>query len=71
MLGEGEGQGEGEAFGEGPIGDTSSGRDYTAYVKDVRKCTMCRECIRHPGWQELVELRRQNESFEFSVESAG
>ena len=54
-----------------PVGNVSGGREYSAYVKDVRKCTMCRECIRHPGWQHLVELRRKNEHFEFSVESAG
>jgi DNA-directed RNA polymerase I and III subunit RPAC1 len=32
---------------------------------------MCRECIRHPGWDERVLLTRVKDHFIFSVESTG
>lgn len=34
-----------------------------AVVARPRKCTMCRECIRHPGWSEKVELTRNINHF--------
>ncbi|TMW69493.1 hypothetical protein Poli38472_001649 [Pythium oligandrum] len=43
----------------------------TATVKDARACTMCRECIREPGWEEKIQLGRKNDHFIFSVESVG
>ncbi|RLN66419.1 hypothetical protein BBJ28_00016536 [Nothophytophthora sp. Chile5] len=43
----------------------------TAVVKDQRACTMCRNCIREPGWNEKIRLGRQSDHFIFSVESVG
>ena len=43
----------------------------TATVARPRNCTMCRECIRHPGWDERVLLTRVKDHFIFSVESTG
>nr|CCA21673.1 DNAdirected RNA polymerase I and III subunit RPAC1 p [Albugo laibachii Nc14] len=43
----------------------------TAIVSDSRKCTMCRECIRAPGWDSKIQLGRQHDHFIFSIESAG
>ncbi|GAB9472309.1 DNA-directed RNA polymerase i and iii subunit rpac1 [Globisporangium polare] len=43
----------------------------TAVVKDSRSCTMCRECIREPGWEEKIQLGRISDHFIFSVESVG
>ncbi|DAZ95954.1 TPA: hypothetical protein N0F65_009255 [Lagenidium giganteum] len=43
----------------------------TAVVKDARKCTMCRECIREPGWEEKIALGRKADHFIFHVESVG
>ena len=43
----------------------------TATVGRVRDCTMCRECIRHEGWNEKVLLRRVADHFIFTVESSG
>jgi DNA-directed RNA polymerase I and III subunit RPAC1 len=42
-----------------------------AKVTDARKCTMCRECIRKPGWDARVDLRRKANHFIFTVESVG
>lgn len=39
--------------------------------KSARKCTLCRECIREKGWEELVSLRRKKDHFIFTIESAG
>ena len=33
-----------------------------------RDCTMCRECVRRPGWAETVRLSRVPNHFIFSVE---
>jgi DNA-directed RNA polymerase I and III subunit RPAC1 len=43
----------------------------TAVVKDQRACTMCRNCIREPGWNEKIRLGRESDHFIFSVESVG
>ncbi|ETK93167.1 hypothetical protein F441_02019 [Phytophthora nicotianae CJ01A1] len=43
----------------------------TAVVKDQRVCTMCRNCIREPSWNEKIRLGRQSDHFIFSVESVG
>jgi DNA-directed RNA polymerase I and III subunit RPAC1 len=42
-----------------------------AYVKDARKCTVCRECVRVPGWGERVRIERVANHFIFTVESTG
>lgn len=42
-----------------------------ANVARPRDCTMCRECIREPKWEERVKLRRVRNHFIFSVESTG
>lgn len=42
-----------------------------ATVARPRNCSMCRECIRLDGWDELVKLRRDRRHFIFSVESVG
>lgn len=36
-----------------------------------RKCTLCRECIRHEGWEDRVQISRNKKHFIFSVESTG
>lgn len=36
-----------------------------------RSCNMCRECIRHPGWEEKIKLEREGNHFIFSIETAG
>ena len=43
----------------------------TAKVARPRNCTMCRECVRHAGWEEKVRLSRVKDHFIFSVESTG
>ena len=43
----------------------------TAKTARPRNCTMCRECVRHPGWEERVELARVKDHFIFSIESTG
>jgi DNA-directed RNA polymerases I and III subunit RPAC1 len=42
-----------------------------AVVRRPRDCTMCRECIRKPEWNGVVELSRKRDHFIFSVESTG
>jgi len=42
---------------------------HTAVVKEPRKCTMCRECIREPGWEKHVQLLRKKNHFIFQIES--
>jgi len=36
-----------------------------------RDCTICRECIREPGWENKIQLQRIKDHFIFTVESAG
>jgi DNA-directed RNA polymerases I and III subunit RPAC1 len=43
----------------------------TAVVKNPRKCTMCRNCIREPVWDDRLQLGRKNDHFIFSIESVG
>lgn len=45
--------------------------DDRAIVARPRDCTMCRECIRLPQWDEKVELLRKRDHFIFDVESTG
>ncbi|CDF35709.1 unnamed protein product [Chondrus crispus] len=45
--------------------------DDVAVVARPRDCTVCRECIREPEWEERVELTRKRDHFIFSVESTG
>ena len=40
-------------------------------VARPRDCTMCRECIREPGWSEKVSLTRIADHFIFGIESVG
>lgn len=42
-----------------------------AKVVRPRNCSMCRECIRAPGWDQKVRLARVRDHFIFSVESTG
>ena len=42
-----------------------------AVVARPRNCSMCRECIRGPGWSDSVQLRRERRHFLFSVETTG
>lgn len=37
--------------------------DGQAIVKNVEKCTMCRECIRSPEFEEVIKLRRLRSHF--------
>jgi len=41
----------------------------TAFAARPRTCTMCRECIREPGWEKHVQLLRKKNHFIFHVES--
>jgi DNA-directed RNA polymerases I and III subunit RPAC1 len=43
----------------------------SAVARRPRDCTMCRECIRKPEWNGVVELSRKRDHFIFSVESTG
>ena len=43
----------------------------TARAARPRNCSMCRECIRQPGWDEKVKLLRERDHFIFSIESTG
>jgi DNA-directed RNA polymerase I and III subunit RPAC1 len=52
------------------IEDIGSGK-VRAVVADSRKCTTCRECIRPAKFQEVVDLGKQKDRFEFHVESVG
>ena len=36
-----------------------------------RDCTLCRECVREPAWEDRVLLERVTDHFIFSVESTG
>ena len=40
-------------------------------MKEPRKCTVCRECVRVAGWGERVRIERVANHFIFSVESTG
>jgi DNA-directed RNA polymerase I and III subunit RPAC1 len=42
-----------------------------ATVADARKCTTCRECIRHDKFKDVVDLGKIKDRFEFHVESVG
>lgn len=50
---------------------TSLGGSKKAVVARARNCTVCRECIREPGWEEKIELNRIRDHFMFSIESTG
>ncbi|GFP95022.1 DNA-directed RNA polymerases i and iii subunit rpac1 [Phtheirospermum japonicum] len=52
------------------IEDIGKGRK-RATVARPRSCTLCRECIRENGWDELVSLRRVKDHFIFTIESTG
>jgi DNA-directed RNA polymerase I and III subunit RPAC1 len=45
--------------------------DMMAVAARPRDCTMCRECIRAPGWDEKVHLGRLQDHFIFTVETVG
>eukprot|EP00904_Undaria_pinnatifida_P009873 jgi/Undpi1/6015/HiC_scaffold_2.g01289.m1 len=47
------------------------GGDKRATVARPRDCTMCRECIREPGWSDKVSLTRIADHFIFGIESVG
>lgn len=40
-------------------------------AKYPRNCTICRECIREPGWEDLLQVARVRDHFIFSIESTG
>ncbi|CAH0478185.1 unnamed protein product [Peronospora belbahrii] len=43
----------------------------TAVVKNERSCTMCRNCIQEPIWNEKIRLGREINHFIFTIESVG
>ena len=45
--------------------------DSVAVVANPKNCTMCRECIREPEWNDRVLLQKDKEHYIFSVESVG
>eukprot|EP01104_Vermistella_antarctica_P009407 TRINITY_DN241_c0_g1_i1.p1 TRINITY_DN241_c0_g1~~TRINITY_DN241_c0_g1_i1.p1 ORF type:complete len:451 (-),score=112.19 TRINITY_DN241_c0_g1_i1:70-1296(-) len=42
-----------------------------AVVANPRACTVCRECIRRPDYQDKIKLLRKKDHFIFSIESVG
>jgi DNA-directed RNA polymerase I and III subunit RPAC1 len=42
-----------------------------AVVADARKCTTCRECVRHEKFENRVDVGKLKDHFEFHVESVG
>lgn len=42
-----------------------------AIVKDSEACTTCRECIRHEKFEDVVDIGKLKDRFEFHVESVG
>lgn len=42
-----------------------------AVVARPRSCSVCRECIREPAWDERVKLSRVRDHFIFTIESTG
>lgn len=52
------------------IEDIGSGK-CKAVVADARKCTTCRECIRHDKYKDVVDLGKIKDRFEFHVETVG
>lgn len=42
-----------------------------AIVAEPRKCTTCRECIRHDKFKDVVDLGKIKDRFEFHVETLG
>jgi DNA-directed RNA polymerase I and III subunit RPAC1 len=53
------------------IEDLGSRKGKRAYVKDARRCTTCRECIRPDKFKDKVDLGKLKDRFEFHVESVG
>ncbi|XP_010676084.2 uncharacterized protein LOC104891987 isoform X2 [Beta vulgaris subsp. vulgaris] len=51
------------------IEDTPTGRRATA--PRPRACTLCMECIREEGWDEILALRRKKDHFIFTIEATG
>jgi DNA-directed RNA polymerase I and III subunit RPAC1 len=45
--------------------------DLELMVKNPRKCTTCRECLRHSQFEGMVDLGKKKDVFEFHVESLG
>lgn len=45
--------------------------DSICVVKNIRSCTMCRECIRYPELEEKIILQKEKQHFIFTVESVG
>ena len=41
------------------------------YVRDARKCTTCRECIRNEKFKQFVQLGKVSDHYEFHIESVG
>ena len=42
-----------------------------AYVKNIRNCTTCRECIRNEKFCGMIELGKVTDHYEFHIESVG
>jgi hypothetical protein len=40
-------------------------------VRDPRRCTVCRECVRREHWAGRVDIQRVANHFIFTVESTG
>ena len=40
-------------------------------VDDSRKCTTCRECVRHDKFKDKIEVAKIKDKFEFHIESVG
>jgi DNA-directed RNA polymerase I and III subunit RPAC1 len=47
------------------------GGKINAIIGDQRKCTTCRECIRHDKFVNRINLGKKKDVFEFHVESLG
>jgi DNA-directed RNA polymerase I and III subunit RPAC1 len=42
-----------------------------AVVSRALDCSLCRECIRPPGWEARIQLSRVKDEFLFTIESTG
>lgn len=60
-----------EEAGQAGSGYEGYAGDFKAVVKDPKRDTVSRECLRHPEFEGKVKLGRRRDHFIFSIESTG
>jgi DNA-directed RNA polymerases I and III subunit RPAC1 len=60
-----------ELIGLCPLQVFEKSKDGKVIAKKARKCTMCRECLRHPNLGPKVKISRWKDHFIFMIESVG